>query len=171
LAVAMLRHQNQITVSDDAIAEGISSATWPARLQKLASGPLLEALPAGSELWIDGGHNTSAARLVADHICRIYSNDLPLVLIFASLTTKDPRAMLKPFRGLGAEVHCVPIADHECRPPHTLAKLASDLGFPSSANESFEHAFGRVTRASRVLVFGSLYLAGEVLRANGSFPD
>jgi len=171
LAVAMLRHQNQITVSDDAIAEGISSATWPARLQKLASGPLLEALPAGSELWIDGGHNTSAARLVADHIRRIYSNDLPLVLIFASLTTKDPRAMLKPFRGLGAEVHCVPIADHECRPPHTLAKLASDLGFPSSANESFEHAFGRVTRASRVLVFGSLYLAGEVLRANGSFPD
>jgi len=171
LAVAMLRHQNQITVSDEALAEGISSATWPARLQKLGSGPLAKRLPAGSELWIDGGHNASAARLVADHIRQAFGTDLPLVLIFASLTTKDPRAMLKPFRGLVAQVHCVPIADHECRPPHTLAKLASELGFASSANESFEQAFGRITQPSRVLVFGSLYLAGEVLRANGTFPD
>ena len=171
LAVAMLRHQNQITVSDEALAEGISSATWPARLQKLGSGPLAKTLPAGSELWIDGGHNASAARLVADHIRQAFGTDLPLVLIFASLTTKDPRAMLKPFRGLVAQVHCVPIADHECRPPHTLAKLASELGFASSANESFEQAFGRITQPSRVLVFGSLYLAGEVLRANGTFPD
>ena len=171
LAVAMLRHQNQITVSDEALAEGISSATWPARLQKLGSGPLAKRLLAGSELWIDGGHNASAARLVADHIRQAFGTDLPLVLIFASLTTKDPRAMLKPFRGLAAQVHCVPIADHECRPPHTLAKLASELGFASSANESFEQAFGRITQPSRVLVFGSLYLAGEVLRANGTFPD
>jgi dihydrofolate synthase / folylpolyglutamate synthase len=171
LAVAMLRHQHAVDVPEEALSDGIRSASWPARLQRLGAGPLLDTLPGGSEIWIDGGHNASAARLVAEYARGGFDRDLPLALIFASLTTKDPRAMLKPFRDLAAEVHCVPIADHECRTPQALAGLASELGFTSTANESFEQAFERITRPSRVLVFGSLYLAGEVLRANGDFPD
>jgi dihydrofolate synthase/folylpolyglutamate synthase len=171
LAVAMLRHQDVLTVAPEAMAKGIRSATWPARLQKLAAGPLTAMLPTGSELWIDGGHNASAARQVADHLRRTARDNLPLVLIFASLTTKDPRAMLKPFAGLASDIHTVPIADYDCRPPTALAELASELGFRASSNDTLEQALGRVRQPARVLIFGSLYLAGEALRANGEIPD
>ena len=79
--------------------------------------------------------------------------------------------MLKPFRGLAGEVHCVPIADHECRPPEKLSALATELGFGSTANESLGEALKRVSAPSRVLIFGSLYLAGQALKANGEGPD
>ncbi len=158
-------------IPEEAMAEGIRAATWPARLQRLGPGPLLRRLPNRSELWLDGGHNASAARLVADHLRRSFAGDLPLVLIFASLVTKDPRAMLKPFRGLASEVHCVPIADHECRPPEKLCALAAELGFSSTANDSLGQALDRISAPSRVLIFGSLYLAGEALKANGEIPD
>ena len=171
LAVAMLRHQHAISVPEEALAQGIGSATWPARLQKLGRGPLLDELPARSELWLDGGHNASAARLVAEHVRQDFPGDLPLVLIFASLTTKDPRAMLKPFRGLAGQVHCVPIVDHDSRPPDKLAALATELGFRSTANESLAEALTRVSAPARVLIFGSLYLAGVALKANGQIPD
>jgi dihydrofolate synthase/folylpolyglutamate synthase len=171
LAVAMMRHQDAISVADEAFGAGIASASWPARLQMLQAGPLLDRLPARSELWLDGGHNASAARLVADHVRRNFAGDLPFVLVFASLTSKDPRAMLKPFRGLAAEIHCVPIADHDCRPPEQLAGLAAELGFRSTANESLSQALAQVSAPSRVLIFGSLYLAGQALKANGETPD
>jgi dihydrofolate synthase/folylpolyglutamate synthase len=171
LAVAMLRHQDELKVPAEAMSEGVRTAAWPARLQKLGRGPLLRHLPTPSELWLDGGHNASAARLVADHVSRCFDGDLPLVLVFASLVTKDPRAMLKPFRGLASEVHCVPIGDHECRPPEKLCALAAELGFRSTANQSLGQALERVSAPSRVLIFGSLYLAGEALKANGEIPD
>jgi dihydrofolate synthase/folylpolyglutamate synthase len=79
--------------------------------------------------------------------------------------------MLKPFRGLAAEIHCVPIADHDCRPPEQLAGLAAELGFRSTANESLSQALAQVSAPSRVLIFGSLYLAGQALKANGETPD
>jgi len=171
LAVAMVRQQDRMRVSEPAIAEGITGARWPARLQKLGNGPLLKQLPKGSELWIDGGHNGAAARLVADHVRRCWTDDLPLVLLFASLSSKDPRAMLRPFAGLAWDVHALPIADHDCRTPDALAKLASELGFRATANESLEQGLARVRHPSRVLVFGSLYLAGEALAANEEVPD
>jgi folylpolyglutamate synthase/dihydropteroate synthase len=107
-------------------------------------------------LWIDGGHNASAARQVADHLRRTARDELPLVLIFASLTTKDPRAMLKPFAGLASEIHTVPIADYDCRRPTALAELAAELGFRASGNETVEQALGRVGQPARVLIFASL---------------
>ena len=170
LAVAMLRNQHELPIDEAAFAKGILSARWPARLQRLSAGPLTDPLPPGSELWLDGGHNASAARLVADHFRHEISGELPLVLVFASLTTKDPRAMLKPFRGLASQVHCVPIPDHEHRSPDDLAKLAIELGFPATANADLGEALGHVDRRSRVLIFGSLYLAGHALRLNREIP-
>ena len=171
LAVAMLRNQARFGITTEAFADGIANADWPARLQKLEGGPLTKRLPNGSELWIDGGHNGAAARLVAEHARRSFSGDLPLVLLFASLSSKDPRAMLRPFRGLVSTVHTLPIADHDHRPPDELAALAEEMGFEATANERLETALGRVQQPSRVLVFGSLYLAGEALKANGEVPD
>ena len=171
LAVAMLRHQDQFAIPVEAYAQGISSADWPARLQRLSDGPLTRLLPAGSELWLDGGHNGAAARLVAEYARRCWSDGLPLALLFASLASKDPRAMLKPFAGLARQVHALPIEDHDCRPPEKLSALAQELGFEASADDSLANALARVRQPRRVLVFGSLYLAGEALKANGEPPD
>lgn len=171
LAVAVLRHQDKLQVSPEAIAEGIRSAEWPARLQKLQAGALLDQLPHRSELWIDGAHNGAAAREVADYASRSFGGVLPLVLIFAALKTKDPKSLLRPFTGMVSAVHALPIPDHESRPPEELAALAASLHFHATANENLEQALARVRGAARVLIFGSLYLAGDALRANGTIPN
>ncbi|MGI8704744.1 MAG: bifunctional folylpolyglutamate synthase/dihydrofolate synthase [Sphingomicrobium sp.] len=171
LAVAMLRQQDRFAIPKDAFARGIESAEWPARLQKLEQGPLTKRLPKGSELWVDGGHNASAARQVADHVRRCFEGGLPLVLLFASLSSKNPRSMLRPFRGLATQVHTLPIADHDDRSPDELAALADEMGFEATANPSLDKALKLVKAPARVLVFGSVYLAGEALKANGEIPD
>jgi len=171
LAVAMLRHQEDLAIPEEALAQGIGSATWPARMQRLSPGPVTGRLPSGSELWLDGGHNASAARLVADFVRRDFPGDLPFVLLFGSLTTKSPRAILKPFRGLASAVHSLPVPYHDHFSPEALAGLARAFGFEATANSTLDEALDRVKRPSRVLIFGSLYLAGEVLRANGEIPD
>jgi dihydrofolate synthase/folylpolyglutamate synthase len=171
LAVAMLRQQDQLKISDESLSQGIESADWPARLQKLGPGPLTKLVPEGSELWLDGGHNGAAARLVADYARRSFGDDLPFVLLFASLSTKDPRAMLRPFRDIATEVQTLPIPNHDHRPPKALAELARALGFRSTSSDSIERALKRIDAPSRVLIFGSLYLAGKVLRANRQIPD
>ena len=171
LAAAMIRHQHRLDVPDQAIAQGIIAARWPARLQKLGPGPLTGRLPSGSELWVDGGHNGAAARLVADHVRRCWQGGLPLTILFASLATKDPEAILRPFHGLAENVHTLPIEGHDARPPEALAELATRLGFQARASGSIEQALEEIASPSRVLVFGSLYLAGQALAANGEFPD
>jgi dihydrofolate synthase/folylpolyglutamate synthase len=171
LAVAMLRHQSVIEVPEAALGAAMGWADWPARLQQLQSGPLFEMLPRGSELWIDGGHNPSAARLVAAHARRNWKDGLPLVLLFASLASKDAAGVLRPFRGIADQVLTLPIEGHECRTPEELAKMAGEMGFATRAHRSISDALVGLRKRARVLVFGSLYLAGEALSLNGSFPD
>jgi dihydrofolate synthase / folylpolyglutamate synthase len=171
LAVAMLRHQDRVTIPQQAFSDGISTAKWHARLQKLGDGPLTRRLPEGSEIWVDGGHNASAGRMIADFARHWLSAAMPLVILFASLKSKTPRAILKPFAGVARQVHTLPVTDHEHHSPASLARLAEELGFTSSANSNLDQALGRVKSRSRVLVFGSLYLAGEALEANGEIPD
>lgn len=171
LAVAMLRRQSAIDVPPPALGAAMGWADWPARLQQLKTGPLLEMLPRGSELWIDGGHNPSAAQLVAAHARRNWKDRLPLVLLFASLASKDAAGVLQPFRGIADQVLTLPIEDHECRTPDELAALATKMGFATRAHRSISDALIGLRKRARVLVFGSLYLAGEALSLNGSLPD
>ena len=171
LAVAMLRHQDELDVPPSALDAAIGRADWPARLQRLDAGPLTLLLSPGSELWIDGGHNPSAARAIAAHARRSFGDGLPLILVFASLASKDPRRMLAPFSGLAAEIHTVPIADHEDRDPEELAALARSMGFQASPRATLADALGAVASPARVLIFGSLYLAGQALAANDQAPD
>ena len=171
LAIAMLRHQSLLAISPAAFGEAMSSTDWPARLQRLASGALIERLPEGSEVWIDGGHNPSAAAHVADFAQRSWSDGLPLTLVFASLKSKDPAATLAPFAGVAAEVRTLPIPGHDSRNPDELAGLARELGFTATAHSDLNQALAAITAPTRVLVFGSLYLAGVALSSNGSLPD
>jgi len=171
LAVAMLRHQSAIELPLSAFGAAMGWASWPARLQQLRSGPLFAMLPRGSELWVDGGHNPSAARLVADYAARHWRDSLPLVLLFASLKSKDARGTLRPFKGVAAEVLTLPIEGHDCRPPEELARLAESMGLPARPVSSLAGAMTAVRQPARLLVFGSLYMAGELLALNGPLPD
>jgi dihydrofolate synthase/folylpolyglutamate synthase len=171
LAVAMLRHQSAIDIPVSALSAAMGWADWPARLQQLRAGPLLEMLPSKSELWIDGGHNPSAARLIAAHARRSWTDRLPLVLVFASLASKDAAGVLRPFRGIADQVLTLPIDGHECRSPTELAAMASEMDFDTRPHRSIADALVSLRKPARVLVFGSLYLAGEALGLNGSPPD
>ncbi len=171
LAIAMLRHQSLLAVPPGAYAEAMATATWPARLQRLDAGPLVERLPAGSQLWIDGGHNPDAAHLIAAHARDRWSDGLPLVLIFASLKSKDAAATLAPFEGIAAQVLTVPIPGHESRDPAELAVLARTKGCSAAPYPDLAAALDAIDEPARILVFGSLYLAGVALSSNGSLPD
>jgi len=171
LAVAMLRHQAAIAVPPSALTAAMGWANWPARLQQLQGGPLFDMLPKGSELWVDGGHNPSAARLVGDYAKQHWNDGLPLVLLFASLASKDPAGTLRPFKGVASEVLTLPIEGHDCRPPQELAHLAESMGLPARPKSSLAGAMTALRKPARVLVFGSLYMAGELLALNGPLPD
>ena len=87
LAVAMLRHQDALDIPPSAFTAAMGWAHWPARLQQIHGGPLFDMLPRGSELWVDGGHNPSAARLVADYARKHWYEGPPLVILFATWLT------------------------------------------------------------------------------------
>jgi dihydrofolate synthase/folylpolyglutamate synthase len=171
LAIAMLRHQSLLEVPPSALHAAMGWTHWPARLQRLDQGPLVDLLPDGSDLWIDGGHNPSAARLVASHAEKTWDDGLPLTLLFASLKTKNAAATLSPFRGIASDIRTLPIPGHDSRDPADLAKMALAMGFTASPHQSIVEALGAIATPSRVLVFGSLYLAGEALSLDGTLPD
>jgi dihydrofolate synthase / folylpolyglutamate synthase len=167
LAVAMLRHQSALRVPASALSAAMGWADWPARLQHLAPGPLVGE----REVWLDGGHNPSAARQVAAFARHHFADGKPLHLVFASLATKEPAGMLEPFKNMVANVHTVPIPDHASFAPSDLVDIAGELGFEAQAHDGLEEAVAAAPRDARVLIFGSLYLAGVVLAANDQVPD
>jgi dihydrofolate synthase/folylpolyglutamate synthase len=169
LAVAMLRHQQALPVPTSALSAAMGWADWPARMQKLADGPLTRLAPDGSEVWLDGGHNPAAARAIANYARR--KLEAPLVVIFASLKTKDARGVLAPFAEIASKALTVPIPGHDSRDPQDLAQLAGSLGIAAEAHPNLERALQSVSERSRILIFGSLYLAGVALAANDQLPD
>lgn len=167
LAIAILRHQDALRVPPSALSAAMGWADWPARLQRLAPGPLVGS----REVWLDGGHNPSAARQIAIFARHQFDDGRPLHIVFASLATKDPPGMLEPFKGIAAHVHAVPIPDHACFTPSDLVEIAGELGFAADAHDSVAEALAVIPPDDRVLIFGSLYLAGVVLAANDQVPD
>ncbi len=173
LAVAMLRAQDLLAVPEAALRAGMGWAEWPARLQKLEPGPLAAKLPAGSELWIDGGHNPAAARAIAAWFSGALLADRPFYVVLGMLAAKDAGGFLKPFAGNATAVYAVPIAGHAHHAPDDLARVARESGIPGQASTDVASALVEIARGADrarppvVLVTGSLYLAGETLAENG----
>ena len=168
LAVAMLRHQSLVEVTPEAMAEGIRAARWPARLQLLGPGPLTALVP-GRKIWLDGGHNPDAGLAIARFFeSRRRSLDRGLHLIIGMLVAKNPAAIVAPLRGKLLSLSVVPPPGHEAHAPADFA-AHSDLAVSSFAN--VPDALRALPPGGDVLIAGSLYLAGEVLRLNREFPD
>lgn len=165
LAVAMLRFQETLPVAVDAMASGIKATRWPARLQRLAAGPLT-ALMQDSDVWLDGGHNPHAAR----EIRRFLEDKGPVTLIFGLLSNKELDGYLAELRDLPLHIIAVPVPDHMSHNPDRIARTARDFGFTAETAGTVQEAAYQAKEAPLVLIAGSLYLAGVVLRANEELP-
>jgi dihydrofolate synthase/folylpolyglutamate synthase len=163
-------------IPSGAYEAGVLGADWPARMQRLGGGRLIHLLPAGSELWLDGGHNTGGGEAVAAAMADLEERaPKPLSLVCGMLATKDAGGFLRHFAGLARRVVTVPVVGQEKgQPPEALAGIARAEGFEADSADDVEQALARLAAtlpgAGRVLITGSLYLAGDVLARDGTVP-
>ena len=173
LAVACLRKLTPAPVKALAMEQGLNEVEWRARMQRLTGGKLAGLLPAGGELWLDGAHNSAGARALAETLADMEERSpRPLYLIAGVLKSKDPAEIFQHFAGLARRIFAVPIADHDAFEPDMLAQYATTKGIPGAKSEGVAQAIEQILTLSadappRIVIFGSLYLAGQVLAENG----
>src|SRR5205814_10645398 len=174
LAIATLRAIDAFKINMSAFEAGIVNAEWPARMQRLVAGTLVDQGPRGSEIWLDGGHNAEGGRVAAAALGDLEERvSRPLVVITGMLANKDAGAFLANFAGLTRHIMTVPIPGRDnAMPPDRLADAARALGMRVESAAGVEAALGSLARLAyevppRILITGSLYLAGHVLSANG----
>ena len=165
----------ELDLPEAAIAEGLRTVRWPARLQRLTAGPYGEAARAAdAELWLDGGHNPHAARALAEALAERQARaPRPLALIVGILANKDAGGFFEALKTSEAAVFSVPF-DGAAAEPDALAAVARGHGLGATSCGSVGEALERALRlgAGRVVICGSLYLAGEVLgAARETWPD
>jgi dihydrofolate synthase/folylpolyglutamate synthase len=163
MAIAALRLLDRAAGAEAAMTDVI----WPARLQRLRSGPLVER--AGSaDLWLDGGHNPAAGAALAEALTRLPAR--PLHLICGMLNTKDATGYMAPLAAHAKHLHAVSIPDEiNTLTADDTCAAATRAGLPNSAARSVAEAITTITATdpnARILICGSLYLAGHILRDN-----
>jgi dihydrofolate synthase/folylpolyglutamate synthase len=181
LAISLAR---ALDLSSEDISQGLRNAKWPARMQPLTAGPLVDiASESGAEVWLDGGHNPHAARALAAHMGQLEARSpRPLILIMGILANKDAGGYLDYFSGLAAGLVAIEVPGHATQSANVLAELAQSRGMVGIVGNNLTdamqkavnmgEALGRQTvddpiTPPRILICGSLYLAGDVLRENG----
>jgi dihydrofolate synthase/folylpolyglutamate synthase len=177
LAIATLRALDRFKFTIAEFEAGIVGAEWPARMQRLTAGALVDQAPPGAELWLDGGHNADGGRVAAAALGDLEERvSRPLVVISGMMANKDASAFLANFAGLTRHIIAVRIPDRDnAMPPDRLADAARALGMRVETSSGIEAALRSLTRLAyeippRILITGSLYLAGPVLAANGTPP-
>ena len=155
LALALLRHQTRVEVGPEAMAQGLMAAQWPARMQRLSAGPLSGT----REVWLDGGHNPQAGAMLGKHFA-----GERLHLVIGMIEGKDPASLIGPLAPSLISITAVPVPGHDWHPVEafgTKARPAPDV--PSALALIPDDGLP-------ILIAGSLYLAGEVLRLNNQVP-
>jgi dihydrofolate synthase/folylpolyglutamate synthase len=160
-----------------AFERGLVEADWPARLQRLRHGPLVALAPAEAEVWLDGAHNEAGGRVLAEAMADFEDRwPRPLALICGTLASKNTAGFLSHFKGLAQETLAVPIAgEHAGRTAEEVAAIARGVGLSAAACDSVASALRFLAaraweKPPRILIAGSLYLAGQVLEENGDAP-
>ncbi len=166
-------------IPDKAIEKALTVVDWPARMQRLTHGALVDLAPAASEIWLDGGHNPGAGAVIAEAFGDLEEcSSRPLYLITGMINTKDPVGYFEAFAGMARHVFTVPIPSSDAGIPNdVLAAAAEKAGLSAEPVHSVANALKLLRTVSapddmppRILIGGSLYLAGEVLRDNGTPP-
>jgi len=178
LAIATLRALPRFKIALTAYEAGMVKTDWPARLHRLSHGALMDMAPPGSEVWLDGGHNPDSGRAVAAALADLEERvSRPLLLIVGMLTTKDCAGFLRNFTGLARRLIAVPVAGSEsAMAAQAVSDAARAIGLPATSRDTLTEAFEVARKLDldpppRILITGSLYLAGDVLRENGTIPD
>ncbi len=174
LAIATLRAIADFRIDHAAYEAGVARAEWPARMQRLTSGALVAEAPRESEIWLDGGHNVDGGRVIAAALGDLEERvSRPLVVIAGMMANKDAEGFLANFAGLTRHIIAVPIPGrNNAMPVERLADAARRLGMRVDTASGVDAALRGLTRLAyeeppRILITGSLYLAGHVLAANG----
>ena len=175
-AIATLKAAFGDRIEPDAIATGLTTVEWPGRLQPL-TGNVLKLAPKGAEAWLDGGHNQDGGRVLAEAMADMEERSpKPLVMIAGMLSTKDSTAFLRSFRGLAQELYAIGITGQDAaRSADDVADQARKAGLKAATAGSLAEALARIGDKvwgvpPRILITGSLYLAGEVLSFDGTMP-
>ncbi len=168
-AVACLEQLSGFEISRETIRGGLRHIDWPARLQRLTRGPLVEILPADSELWLDGGHNPGAGEVLGAAAANW--NDRPLFLVVGMLNTKDAAGFLAPLVPHARALYAVTIpGEDNPLPAAAIAAAARSVGIRAQESPSAAVALSAIAALAgnaRALICGSLHLAGTVLAENG----
>jgi len=172
-ALTMIDAAGGFTVDDSAVLRGLAAVEWPGRLQRLRHGPLVDLLSPGTELWLDGAHNDSGGEVLGAQ-ARAWreAGDQPLDVVFGILASKEPKEVLAPLAPYVARLRAVPIPDEPAAlPAESVVAAARSVGIGDvDAADSVGAAVAQLVAqggARRVLICGSLYLAGSVLAENG----
>lgn len=167
------------SVSDEAIAKGMEKVEWPGRLQRLSHGAIVDMAVPGAEIWLDGGHNPGAGKVIAEAMANLEEiQSRPLFLVTGMINTKDPVGYFEAFTDIARHVFTVPIPSSDAGlDPLVLADDALDAGLTAEPTDCVEDALTMIAQIwhtsqspPRILIGGSLYLVGEVLRVNGTPP-
>jgi dihydrofolate synthase/folylpolyglutamate synthase len=169
MALAAVRALAGEKVGSDALSAGLKSARWPARLQNITDSVLKAHIVEGSEIWLDGGHNASAAQVLAHAMAEMEERvPQPLHLICGMMTGKDAAAFFSHFKGLAQWAAMIPVAGKDrAYDADELARIAVGEGLDAHAEQgliqALEASRARADGPVRILICGSLYLAGQVL--------
>lgn len=167
------------TITQEIAETALKSVEWPARLQRLTSGILVDLVREGSEIWLDGGHNPHGGRAIAEAMADFEERQSrPLYLIIGMINTKDPSGYFEAFRGLAVKVFTAPILESDAGlDPVLLADSAFGAGLLAEPVSSVKEALLKIAKLSinidvppRILIGGSLYFAGDILSQNGTPP-
>ena len=163
----------------DAVEKAMTSVAWPGRMQRLPQGKLSALAPEGAEVWLDGGHNPGAGIVIAEALTEQEErHSRPLFLIAGMINTKDQSGYFRAFKGIVRHVYTVPVSASDAGVPNAeLAARANEAGLSAEPVASVANALmllrdtwdSRET-PPRILIGGSLYLAGAVLAENGTPP-
>ncbi len=178
-AIALARHQQAVAIPAAAIKAGIGWVRWPARMQLIEKTAYNKLLPEGSTLYLDGGHNPAAAGAIRQYLRDLKLEDRPVLLILAMMGTKDCENYLRALSSSVSQVISVPIEGEEgSASPADIATAASDIGMKCVMASDVENALGQIAapkdgpdHAPVVIICGSLYLAGNVLRDLDLIPE
>ncbi len=166
---------HNISLSDAMLDTGLQTAQWPARMQHLTHGRLIEALPDTCDVWLDGGHNPGAGEMVAQFLSDLEERDpRPLTMVCGMINTKDTGGYFRQFETLAERVITVPITSSDAGiDPEMLADQAENAGLPAVAARSLQGALHMIDGSlpNRILICGSLYLAGDMLDQNATPPN